>query len=98
MFSRCYNNNIYITKKSHLYISYESRLELFKLDPLELRRLRYDLALIYQISNKHTAVDRNYILFLSTHNNPRSNGYTLSYPSYSPYIYYNMNIPIDIEL
>ena len=98
MFSRCYNNNIYITKKSHLYISYESRIELFKLDPLELRRLRYDLALIYQISNKHTAVDRNYILFLSTHNNPRSNGYTLSYPSYSPYIYYNMNIPIDIEL
>ena len=71
LFSRCYNNNRYITKKSHLYISYESRLELFKLDPLELRRLRYDLALIYQISNNLTAVDRDDILFISTPNNTR---------------------------
>ena len=47
LFFRCYNNNRYITQKSHLYISYESRLELFKHDPLEFRRLRYDFALIY---------------------------------------------------
>ena len=66
LFSRCHNNNRYITKQSHLYISYESRHELFKLDRLELSRLIYDLALIYQISNKHTAVDRYDILFYST--------------------------------
>ena len=69
MFSRFYNNYRYITKKSHIYISYESRQEFFKLGPLEIRILRYDLALIYQVSNKHTAVDRDDILFLSSPNN-----------------------------
>ena len=56
-------------------------LNFSKFDPL--RRLRYDLVLIYQISNKHTAVDRDDLLFLSTPNNTRSNGYTLFYPSSS---------------
>ena len=64
----------YIYHFSINYKSYDNRLALFKLESLELRRLKYDLFIIFKITHQFTDSPIIDLLDLSGKSPIRSNG------------------------
>ena len=63
----------YINSSNINYKSYKERLEYFKLESLELRRLKIDLTTIFKISNNFTDINISDILNISNNCRTRCN-------------------------
>ena len=64
LYFRC---NGYVKRYSPNYISYTQRLTLYNLEPLELRRLKLDLVMIFKLANNHIAVNSEKFLIIPIH-------------------------------
>ena len=78
LYFRC---NVYVKRSSPNYISYTQRLTLYNLESIELRRFKFDLVMIFKLSNNHIADNSEQILNFSNSSLKRHNSYKLAYPS-----------------